>query len=587
MVPASSYPAIGLVLCALSAPASALQQPVLERISFGGGGALGSEPNNICALPSVSDDGRIVVFQSYASNLVAGDTNNALDVFAYDRITTTTQRMSVATNGAQLVGNSIDAALCGNGSCVTFTHGGGIWLRNRVLGTTEVVSVGFGGGQENGSSFAPSLSRDGRFVCFLSTSTNLVPGGSPSGAAAFVRDRSSGTTQLVSLNPQGQLPADAAVLSARISADGSCVAFTSASPHFIHNDMNGAIDVFVRDIAVATTERVSVSSQGAEGNADADTRIAISADGRFVAFASLASNLVPNDVLGVLDVFVRDRQAGTTDRASVSDADASVGGDSSSSGPSISADGRLVAFASGAGNLVAGVQPLTTSVFLRDRVASHTKLISAGYAGAPENGASTQPALSSDGQFSAFQSGSTNLVAQPDTNGLPDIYFSDAGSSIFVPFCVGESLFCPCNNGGSGNAGCAGVVNPAGGLLRGIGVASVSTDTVTLIATGLPPSTSALFFQGDAQENMGYGAAFGEGLRCAGGLVRRIATTATTNGNGFVGFGVAGSPLVSVAGLVPSGGATLYYQAWYRSLQTLCSNGPFNLTNGLQIAWQP
>src|SRR5947207_7980736 len=243
-----------------------------ERVSVVSGG---TEGNNASLGSALSADGRFVAFDSSATDLVAADTNGVSDVFVHDRQTGTTERVSVASDGAQ-----------GNGSSglVTFA-------------------------------FPPALSADGRFVAFVSFATNLVASDTNGATDVFVHDRQTGTTERVSVASDGT-EGNAASAGATLSADGRFVAFHSAATDLVAGDTNGTTDVFVHDRQTGITERVSVASDGTEGN-KASSYPALSADGRFVAFDSDATNLVAGDTNGTTDVFVHDRQTGTTERVSV------------------------------------------------------------------------------------------------------------------------------------------------------------------------------------------------------------------------------------------------------------------------------
>src|SRR5207245_298074 len=214
-----------------------------------------------------------------------------------------------------------------------------------------------------------------------------------------------------------------------LSADGRFVAFTSVATNLVAGDANGVSDVFVHDRQAGTTERVSVDSAGSEGNG-ASTGVALSADGRFVAFTSVATNLVAGDTNGAADVFVHDRQTGTTERGSVDSAGSE--GNGASTGVALSADGRFVAFTSAATNLVAGDTNGVTDVFVHDRQTGTTERVSVDSAGIEGNGASAGVALSADGRFVAFTSVATNLVAG-DTNGAADVFVHDRGTTDTTP----------------------------------------------------------------------------------------------------------------------------------------------------------
>ena len=289
-------------------------------------------------------------------------------------------------------------------------------------GITERVSVGPGGVQGNGTSDYPAISADGRFVAFQSDATNLVPGDTNFLADVFVRDRQTGTTQRVSLGPGGRQGNGSSVGPA-ISADGRVIAFVSNAPNLVPGDTNGMLDVFVRDRQTGTTRRVSLGQGGVQSNGSSFTP-ALSADGRFVAFQSAASNLVPGDTNGQPDVFVFDRKTGTTHRVNVGPG--GVQAPDGGSEPALSANGRFVAFTSYSSNLVPGDTNFATDVFVRDRQTGTTRRVNLGPGGVEgdDSFGSARPAISADGRFVAFNSYATNLVPG-DTNGLPDVFVRD------------------------------------------------------------------------------------------------------------------------------------------------------------------
>ncbi len=247
-------------------------------------------------------------------------------------------------------------------------------------------------------------------VRIVAASLGLVFAVQPGGAAA-----GPGLTEIVSVRSNGK---QADNISARfsppaVSADGLVVAFDSIAANLVGGDTNAAMDVFVRDRASGETERVSVSSKGKQ--ADGFSRDpSVSAEGRFVAFTSGATNLVPGDTNGFQDVFVRDRLTGQTRLVSVG-FDATPA-DGASLGPSISRDGRFVAFASDASNLIpAGAVPAGRDIYVRDLVTGTTQLVSVTASG-QASGSSTVGDISADGRLVAFSSFSANLVpATPTT----------------------------------------------------------------------------------------------------------------------------------------------------------------------------
>ena len=382
---------------------------------------------------SVSADGRYVAFESSAANLVAGDTNGALDIFVRDRVTGQTTRVSVASDGTQGNGASYDPSISADGRYVAFrsmasnlvagdSNGAvsDIFVHDRATGTTTIESITPLGGSGNSSSHAPSISADGRYVAFHSNASNLV-GGDTNGVTSdvFVRDRTGGTTTLVSV-VSGGTSANGPSYYPSISADGLYVTFYSTASDLVEGDTNGVADVFVRywPGPVALTARVSVSTGGVEGNAES-TNSWISGDGRYVAFQSSASNLVAGDTNAVADIFVHDRVTGATTRSSVSSAGAQSTGVSYQ--PTISADGVHIAFHSTASNLVAGDTNGSYDVFVHNRITGETARVSVASDGAQAAGISWWPSLSADGRYVAFHSLAANLVAG-DTNGVQDIF---------------------------------------------------------------------------------------------------------------------------------------------------------------------
>ena len=232
----------------------------------------------------------------------------------------------------------------------------------------------------------------------------------------------SATTELVSVSSSGEQGNDDSFPTA-VSADGRYVAFSSHASNLVPGDTNANPDVFVRDRMLGTTERVSVSSTGEQGRGGRSDFAAISADGRYVAFASYASNLVAGDTNRTEDVFVRDRKLDTTKRVSVS----STGqpGDRFSFDPAISADGRYIAFYSRAKNLVPR-DPKWGDVFVRDQKLHTTRKVSVSSRECPGNRRSADPAISADGRYVAFTSQAMNLVPRGRTRHFkPDVFVRD------------------------------------------------------------------------------------------------------------------------------------------------------------------
>lgn len=275
----------------------------------------------------------------------------------------------------------------------------------------------------NGFSNGVGIDHSGQIVGFYSDASNLVPLDTNQARDVFVRDTVRGLTERVSVSSSGQQangPSHPAGGNVALSADGSVVAFYSAATNLVPGDTNGRNDVFVRIRPTNETERVSVASDGSQANGHSYYP-SLSADGRWVAFQSEATNLVPDDRNGRSDIFVRDRVAGTTERL------CGVEGNGSSSHPSISADGALVAFSSAASNLVPGDTNGRLDIFVCDRLAGTIERVSVSATGEQGNGDSILPWISGDGRFVAFKSLASNLVPD-DRNGVVDVFVYDRQS---------------------------------------------------------------------------------------------------------------------------------------------------------------
>jgi len=358
-----------------------LQSGVTVRVSSTADGTPG---NNHSSSPNPSADGRFVVFESAADNLVAGDTNGVDDIFVKDLQAGTVRRVSTASNGAQ----------------------GDAW------------------------SGIPDISADGRYVVFASNSTNLSSKDSDAFADIFVKDRQTGATKLVSTASDGTPGNDTSYGAAVISPDGRYVVFHSSATNLVAGDTNGGPDLFRKDLATGKTVLVSSATDGTPASLLEDPGYfqgngswlgGVSADGRYVVFNSVADNLVAGDTNHEVDVFVKDLQTGVTVRASTASGGAQA--NSGSNGCGISADGRFVVFDSIATNLAPGDTDPSFDVFVKDLRTGETALISAPAKGAKTGNLSQGLSLSGDGSAVAFYSFASDLVGG-DTNGQADVFLS-------------------------------------------------------------------------------------------------------------------------------------------------------------------
>ena len=343
-----------------------------ERVSVGPGGV---QANGVSDLPSISEDGRFIAFLSTASNLVAGDTNGTGDIFVRHRKAGTTERASLGQGGVQANGDSGSPAISASGRYVAFvssatnlvagdTNGAGdVFVHDRQTGRTERVSVGANGVQADGESSGPAISENGRFVAFVSSATNLVPGVDAAGKQVYVRDRKAGTNELASAAPGGA-PADYPAFSASISGDGRFVTFRSDASNLVPPFLDrGITEVYVHDRATGTNELAA----GVPSTNESLGPTAVSAGGRFVAFLSTANTLAPGGSGGApdsLDAFVRDRVRGVTQQVSVGPGGVQGDADVTQDGIGVSKSGPFVAFASAATNLVLGDTNGAADVFV-------------------------------------------------------------------------------------------------------------------------------------------------------------------------------------------------------------------------------
>ena len=376
----------------------------------------------------VSSDGRYVVFASVADNLVAGDTNGRTDVFFVDTQLLTIELASVRSAGGFGDGHSYWASVSSTGRYVVFmsdstdmvagdTNGvDDIFVRDRTAGTTTRVSVNAGGGQSSVASQFPDISGNGTWVSFVSASSDLVGGDTNGVSDVFLTRWSANAIQRVSVGPAGA-QADGPSSDAHLDANGRYVVYSSTATNLVTGDTNGVSDIFVRDRSLGSTTRVSLPSDAgiAEPN-QASIYPEISSSGAYITYRSFASNLVTGDTNGTWDVFWVQRGTRATERVSVDTA--GVEADSASLYSAVDQTGRFIAFSSNASNLVAGDTNASRDIFLRDRVSGITTRVDNGVT---PNARSQRPCISADASRVIFRSEATNLVAG-DLNGEFDLF---------------------------------------------------------------------------------------------------------------------------------------------------------------------
>lgn len=387
----SNSPLGGVLLRALAlsgvAAAAMAQAPNWTRISIGLGGA---DPNGECYLPHISGDGRFVAYASEASNLVLGDIDSLSDVFVHDRQTGLTSMESLDAQGGQTVLPVLVSGLSGNGQCVAFV-----------------------------------------------TPADLTATGVSAHSSLYLRDRASGTTELISIGLGGAGPDAASAvdtfglpLSIGLSHDGRFVAFSSAATNLVAGDTNLTADIFVRDRVLGTTARVNLGIGGAQASGPSIAP-SLSSDGRYVAYESRASNLVAPDANNAYDVFLHDRVAGRTLRCSSSPPGAA--GNLASSGAAISGDGRRVVFSSRATNLD-GSTGQDEQVFAFDAVDCSVRMLSRTSGGVPYGGSAAR--LSANGAYAGYLC----FVAGPTPGAppaTPGVYVHELASGALRWTCAG------------------------------------------------------------------------------------------------------------------------------------------------------
>jgi hypothetical protein len=370
------------------------------------------------------------------------------------------------------------------------------------------------------------------------------------------------------------------------------VAFDDGAGNLVPLDTNSSPDVFVRDRQTGTTELISVSLGGTSGNFQSGLA-GISADGRYVAFWSDATNLVLGDTNNRIDVFVRDRQNGTTERLSLGPG--GVEGDGHSFACSISPDGRFVTSFSFATNLVPGDTNGRIDAFLHDLQAGTTERVSVGTSGAEGDDDSSKPTVCSGGRFIAFESDASNLLIG-DTNFQKDGFVRDRAATVFTSLCdpgVGGVIACPCSNPPSGSGrGCNNSSATGGAILSASGITYLSMDGLVFTTSGERPTALSIVTQWTG--GSAAGAVYGMGVRCTSGTFKRLYTKSATAGSITAPDFGAGDDSVSdrstALGNVILPGQSRWYFVYYRDPNVLggCpASGTFNATQTGEVTWYP
>lgn len=406
-----------------------------ERVSLA---TDGRQANNDSWWAKLSGDGSTVVYASLASNLTdERDTNGELDIFATDLRTRVTERVSVAADGGIADSFSLTPRVSHDGRYVGFSSGAtnlvegddngetDAFVYDRQTRKTEMVSVSSSGEPGDGISGAPQLSADGRYAVFDSMASNLVPGDTNERNDVFLHDRQTGTTERISVTRDGK-QSNGNAREATISADGRYIAFQSDASDLVPGDDNGEIDTFLLDRKTGTLTRITGPdpATGTEGPV-------ISADGTKIAYSN---------GIGLGELYVQDLATGKTDMVSVT-LDG-TGANGISFAPSLSADGSKVAFYSDASTLVEGDTNDLNDIFVRDVAAGTTTRLSTVPGGGEGDGRSYLPSISADGRYVAFESGSTNLV-DGDTNKRSDIFVHDLVNGPEALFVVSDLKVTP------------------------------------------------------------------------------------------------------------------------------------------------
>lgn len=568
---------------ALSAPSATAQYGVTTRISVGPGGA---QVDLTSYWGRLTADGRYVAFNSYAHHLT-GTPVSGPQSYLHDRTTQLNELISVSAAGVHANDWSNPTSITPDARFVAFSSPAAnlvsldtngvidCFVRDRQMQTTTRVSVSAFGVQGNGGANFACLSDDGARVAFVSYSTNLVPGDTNARGDVFLKQLPGGALTRLTVGLGGaQSNGDALYASA--TADLSYVAYTNSATNLVAGDVNGFTDVFVTEVTSGVTRRVSVSSSGGEADGVSD-RPVLARNGAAIVFSSTASNLVPGDTNGQVDVFVHELVSGVTSRASISSGGAQLAGPSQY--PQISGDGRMLSFMSWDDGVLPGDTNGAGDSFVLDRLTGTVSCASLGYNG-QFVGAGGDPwmhlatSLSHDGRYVCLYSEGANLVIN-DTNHASDVFVRDLlGSVAPVAYCTAATTSGGCVPQLSADA------NPSASFATACSLSLQSVDA----------QTSGLLFYGI--DNNGF--VFqpwlgGPTYLCARPPLQR---TPLQNSSGTAGqcdgaftldWNAYQQSHAAALGNPWQLGVRVYAQAWYRNPGT----GVTALSNALELTAQP
>ncbi len=424
----------GLVAASALLAAGFCHAQEIERIDVAMGGG---NPDAPSLQARANEDGTAIVFLSAASNIVPGDRNGKADVFVADMVFGTVERVSLSFLGRDPNDNSFPAVLDASGNIVVFGSAANnlvtgdfntvpdIFVYDRSSRQTRILSLargGYGGGAV--PDLPPAISRDGRYVVFASQADDLVDHDDNEASDIFVYDRSTDRIEVLTLTSIGSpetRTANGPSAGPVIADDGCAVAFFSDARNLVRGDTNQARDVFVRDRCAGAIERVSVSSSGEQANGPSQSDLAvlsISGNGRFVVFASKATNLDEIPTGRISNLFLRDRAAGTT--RLISKNSWGEAANAPALAPGLSTNGRFVVFQSAADNLVDNDTNDHDDIFVVDLADGEIRLVSITSDGSPSDGDSFGATISGNGERIVFQS--FGRLTPDDTNSQVDTY---------------------------------------------------------------------------------------------------------------------------------------------------------------------